>query len=97
MAMAPLVTGAGLYLLLATDTSPWLAWKVIAVGGIFIIGVLLDLFFKPAVGFFTALADNPEEPVLNSQYSRSLKPVYITVLMIYALALGAAALGVFKP
>ncbi len=97
MAMAPLVTGAGLYLLLATDTSPWLAWKVIAVGGIFIIGVLLDLFFKPAVGFFNALADNPEEPVLNSQYSRSLKPVYITVLMIYALALGAAALGVFKP
>ena len=97
MAMAPLVTGAGLYLLLATDTSPWLAWKVIAVGGIFIIGVLLDLFFKPAVGFFTALADNPEEPVLNSQYSRSLKPVYITVLMIYALALGAAALGVFRP
>lgn len=97
MAMAPLVTGAGFYLLLATSTPSWIAWKVIAVGAIFVVGVLLDFFFKPAVGYFAALAETPEDPALNASYARALVPVYVTVLMIYALALAAAALGVFKP
>ncbi len=97
MVMALLVSGAGIYLLLATNTPAWIVWKVLAVGAIFIVGVLLDFFFKPAVGYFAALAETPENDDLNAQYAKALVPVYITVVLIYGLALAAAALGVFKP
>ena len=97
MAMAVVVSTAALYLLLMTSSPLWLSLKMLAVGGIFIIGTLLDYFFRPAVGYFAALAERPDEPELNALYSRALAPVYVTVLTIYALALAAAALGVFKP
>ena len=74
----------------------WLALKVLAVGAIFCAGVLLDLLFKPAVDLFMALAATPDDPELNAAYSKALSPVYIAVLAIYAFALIAAALGVFK-
>ena len=86
----------GIYLLTSTAMPDWLALKILAVGAIFCAGVALDLFFKPAVDIFVALGSNPDDPELNAAYQRSLSPVYIAVLAIYAFALIAAALGVFK-
>ncbi len=96
LVLALVVSIAGVYLLTQTDTPDWLALKVLAVGAIFCAGVLLDLLFKPAVDLFIALGSNPEDPELNAAYARALSPVYKSVLAIYAFALIAAALGVFK-
>jgi len=52
--------------------------------------------FKPAVDLFIQLGSAPDNPELNAAYSRALSPVYIAVLAIYAFALIAAGLGVFK-
>ena len=83
-------------LLLQGEIPDWLALKVLAVGAIFCAGVLLDLLFKPAVDLFVELAAAPDDPEMNMAYSRALSPVYTAVLAIYAFALIAAALGVFK-
>ena len=94
--LALAVSGAGMMLLLQGEIPDWLALKVLAVGAIFCAGVLLDLLFKPAVDLFIGLAATPDDPDMNAAYSRALSPVYIAVLAIYAFALIAAALGVFK-
>jgi hypothetical protein len=90
------VSAVGIYLLTSTTTPDWLALKILAVGAIFCAGVALDLFFKPAVDIFLALGATPDDAELNAAYQRALSPVYIAVLGIYAFALIAAALGVFK-
>jgi hypothetical protein len=94
--LALAVSGAGMMLLLQGEIPDWLALKVLAVGAIFCAGVLLDLLFKPAVDLFIGLAATPDDPEMNAAYSQALSPVYIAVLAIYAFALIAAALGVFK-
>ena len=96
LVLALAVSVAGMMLLLQGEIPDWLALKVLAVGAIFCAGVLLDLLFKPAVDLFIGLAATPEDPDMNAAYSRALSPVYIAVLAIYAFALIAAALGVFK-
>lgn len=96
LVLALVVSSVGVYLLTQTATPDWLALKVLAVGAIFCAGVLLDLLFKPAVDLFIALAAAPDDADLNAAYSRALSPVYKAVLAIYAFALLAAALGVFK-
>jgi hypothetical protein len=48
------------------------------------------------VDIFLALGATPDDAELNAAYQRALSPVYIAVLAIYAFALIAAALGVFK-
>jgi hypothetical protein len=55
-----------------------------------------DMLFKPAVDLFIALGATPDDENLNAAYTRALSPVYKAVLAIYAFALIAAALGVFK-
>ena len=96
LVLALVVSSTGVYLLTQTDTPDWLALKVLAVGAIFCAGVLLDLLFKPAVDLFIALSATPDDENLNGAYTRALSPVYKAVLAIYAFALIAAALGVFK-
>jgi hypothetical protein len=96
LVLALVVSAAGVYSLTLGDMPDWLALKILAVGAIFCAGVLLDLLFKPAVDLFIALAATPDDMALNTAYSRALSPVYIAVLAIYAFALIAAALGVFK-
>jgi len=96
LVLALVVSSTGVYLLTQTDTPDWLALKVLAVGAIFCAGVLLDLLFKPAVDLFIALGATPDDENLNAAYTRALSPVYKAVLAIYAFALIAAALGVFK-
>lgn len=90
------VSGAGIYLYMNAIVPIWLALKILAVGGIFCAGVVLDLMFKPAIDQFLALATDPNNPELNAGYQKAMAPVYIAVLFIYAFALIAAALGVFK-
>ena len=96
LVLALVVSATGVYLLTQTNTPDWLALKVLAVGAIFCAGVLLDLLFKPAVDLFIALGATPNDENLNAAYTRALSPVYKAVLAIYAFALIAAALGVFK-
>jgi len=96
LVLALVVSATGVYLLTQTNTPDWLALKVLAVGAIFCAGVLLDLLFKPAVDLFIALGAKPDDENLNAAYTRALSPVYKAVLAIYAFALIAAALGVFK-
>jgi len=93
---ALVVSSTGIYLLTEGKGPDWLALKILAVGAIFCAGVLLDLLFKPAVDLFIQLGSAPDNPELNAAYSRALSPVYIAVLAIYAFALIAAGLGVFK-
>lgn len=96
LVLALVVSSTGVYLFTQTDTPDWLALKVLAVGAIFCAGVLLDLLFKPAVDLFIALGATPDDVNLNAAYTRALSPVYKAVLAIYAFALIAAGLGVFK-
>ncbi|MDG2461825.1 MAG: hypothetical protein P8M73_13170 [Luminiphilus sp.] len=93
---ALIVSSTGIYLFTQNTVPDWLALKILAVGAIFCAGVLLDLLFKPAVDLFIALGSTPDNAELNGAYSRALSPVYIAVLAIYAFALIAAALGIFK-
>ncbi len=90
------VLAAGLYLVFLGETASWLALKVLIVGLIFVCGVLLDVMFKPAVEAFVAITTEGATDELNTQYSKAISPVYIIVLLIYALVLGAAWLGIAK-
>ncbi|HBZ49951.1 MAG TPA: hypothetical protein DEO43_06500 [Halieaceae bacterium] len=74
----------------------WILTKILLVALICVAGFLLDLLFGPAMGIFAHLADMPSDVALNHQYRQALRPVYWVVLLIYVLALGAAAVGVFK-
>ena len=74
----------------------WILTKILLVALICLAGFLLDLLFGPAMGIFARLAEIPNDVALNQQYSQALRPVYWVVLLIYVLALGAAAVGVFK-
>ncbi len=74
----------------------WIATKILLVALICLAGFVLDLLFGPAMGLFARLAEMPNDAALNQQYRQALRPVYWVVLLIYVLALGAAAVGVFK-
>lgn len=74
----------------------WILTKILLVALICLAGFLLDFLFGPAMGIFARLSEMPSDVTLNQQYSQALRPVYWVVLLIYVLALGAAAVGVFK-
>lgn len=90
------VPAAGVYLMYLGETANWLALKIVFVGLIFVCGVLLDVMFKPAVEAFVTITTQGATDELNTQYSKAIGPVYIIVLLIYALVLGAAWLGIAK-
>lgn len=93
-AVLTLLSAAILYL---NDTAPaWLILKIAIVGGIFVVGFLLDFLFGPAMGLFAQVCAEPSRSELSAEYGKALVPVYWTVIVIYVLALAAAALGVFK-
>lgn len=85
-----------LYLFAATDVPLWLAIKVAAVGAVFVVGVLLDIRFKPAVAAFVDIVANGASEARNDTYSGAIGPVYPLVLAIYALVLVAAWFGIAK-
>ncbi|MEY3007690.1 MAG: hypothetical protein RI942_2032 [Pseudomonadota bacterium] len=83
-------------LFLSGSAPMWLILKIAIVGGIFVVGFLLDFLFGPAMGLFAQVCAEPSRSDLNADYGKALVPVYWTVIAIYVLALAAAALGVFK-
>lgn len=94
--LALAVLAAGMYLVYLGEAASWLALKIIFVGLIFICGVLLDVMFKPAVEAFVAITIEGATEERDAAYSKAIGPVYIIVLLIYALVLGAAWLGIAK-
>ena len=90
------VLAAGMYLIYLGEAATWLALKIVLVGLIFVCGVLLDAMFKPAVEAFVAITMEGATDERNAAYSKAIGPVYIVVLLIYALVLGAAWLGIAK-
>ena len=94
--LALLVSGTGMYLLYLGEAAAWLSLKITLVGLIFVCGVLLDAMFKPAVEAFVAITTTGATDELNTRYSKAIGPVYVVVLVIYALVLIAAWLGVSK-
>lgn len=96
-AAALLVNAFAIYLLVTGQAAAWLALKVLAVGLIFVLGVLLDVKFKPAVEAFFDIVENGATEERDRRYSAVIGPVYGYVLGIYALVLAAAFLGVAKP
>ncbi len=95
--MALLLTPYAVYLLWAGEVATWLSVKILVVGLIFCSGVLLDVLFKPAVEAFTALIAEGPTPERDAVYAKAIGPVYKVVLVIYALVLVAAFMGVIKP
>ena len=94
--LALLVSAVGMYLLFVGEAAAWLALKITLVGLIFVCGVLLDAMFKPAVEAFVAITTTGATDELNTRYSKAIGPVYVVVLLIYALVLIAAWLGISK-
>ncbi|MDX1482377.1 MAG: hypothetical protein R3315_11910 [Woeseiaceae bacterium] len=94
---AIVVTGGALYLLFLSDTPFWFDLKLLLVGLIFVLGVALDLLFKPAVGAFTEIVTEGGSPERDRRYSAAIAPVYRIVLAIYALVAVAAWFGLAKP
>ena len=94
---AVVVSGYAIYLLASSPVATWFALKLLAVGIIFVFGVLLDVKSKPAVEAFFDIVTNGATPERDARYSAAIGPVYIFVLAIYALVLAAAYLGVAKP
>lgn len=75
----------------------WLAlkWLVYAWIALFAIGV--DVTFKPAIMDYLRLQTEGASDEINASLSKNLKPVYVTVLAVYAGTMVAAFLGVAKP
>lgn len=96
-AAAVVVSAYAVYLLTSSGVANWFALKLLAVGVIFVFGVLLDIRFKPAVAAFVDIVANGATAERDARYSKAIGPVYGFVLAIYALVLIAGFLGVAKP
>jgi hypothetical protein len=95
--MAVIVNGFAIYLIVSAAAPLWLSIKILMVGLIYITGVSLDLFFKPAVEAFFAIITEGGSAEKNAAFSKAMGPVYKAVLLIYLLVLIAAYMGVTKP
>jgi len=78
-------------------TPRWLDLKLAAVAAIFVIGVLLDIRFKPAVAAFLDIVANGPSEERDARYSTAIGPVYRLVVAIYGMVVVAAFLGTAKP
>ena len=90
--------GAGLYSVFGGDLFPlWLAGKWLAYAWIALFAIAIDVTFKPAIADYVKLQVEGASDELNASLSKNLKPVYATVLAVYAGTMVAAYLGVAKP
>ena len=74
----------------------WLALKWLAYSVIAIAAIVLEVTFKPAIALYGKLAVDGASSTLDSALTKSLKPVYICVLVIYAATLVAGISGIVK-
>ncbi len=90
--------GIGCTVLLLADELPlWLALKGYAYVVIGVSAVLLEKWFHPVAASFMQLAASGASPGLNQRISSELRPVYASVLAIYAGTLLAGVAGLLKP
>lgn len=74
----------------------WLALKWLAYAVIAIAAIVLEVTFKPAIALYGKLGEEGASPELNQALSKSLQPVYKSVLLIYAATLLAGISGIVK-
>lgn len=84
-------------LLGAVDLPFWLALKWLAYAVIAVSAILLEITFKPVVAAYERLGREGASNELNAAISRGLRPVYVSVLVIYTATLVAAYCGLVKP
>ena len=77
----------------AVDMPAWLAIKWLAFAVVAIAAIILEKTFTPAVMLYGKLASEGASDKLNTDLSAALKPVYISVLVIYAATLVAGITG----
>lgn len=87
---ASLLTGAPIAL-------PWLAWKALLFGLIFVAAILIDVAFRPVGAQLGALIARGSSDATEIPLRRTMDRTRIFVLMVYALLFATAWLGVVKP
>lgn len=78
------------------DQPSWIALKWLSYGVIALAAIVLEMTFKPAIMLYGKLGEEGGSAELDSALSKSLKPVYISVLVIYAATLVAGICGLVK-
>ncbi len=76
---------------------PWLAWKVLLFGLIFVAAILIDRAFKPVGPQLGRLIAEGSSDATEIPLWRTMDRTRIFVLMVYALLFVTAWLGVVKP
>lgn len=90
--------GAGAAALLGVAPLPfWLAMKWLAYAVIAIAAIILEVTFKPVTTAYERLGQDGATEEVNRAISRGLRPVYISVLIIYAATLVAGYCGLVRP
>ena len=89
--------GGSSWLLLNGEIPLWLALKWYAYVIIAVSALTLEKYFVPVVEDFQLLATEGANENLNSKLSSDLKPVYLSVLIIYGGTVLAGLSGLLKP
>lgn len=76
---------------------PWMALKTLLYALVIVVVLLLEAAFMPAILGFVALENHGSSAEVEAQITSSMDKTYICVLMIYALVISCAVLGVVKP
>ncbi len=90
LGVASLATGAPIVL-------PWLAWKATSFGAIFLAAIMIDVAFKPVGAQLGALIAQGSSDETEIPLRRTMDRTRIWVMLVYALLLTTAWLGVVKP
>lgn len=77
--------------------APWLAWKALLFGLIFVAAILIDRAFKPVGPQLGKLIAEGSSDATEMPLRRTMDHTRIFVLMVYALLFVTAWLGVVKP
>ena len=88
--LSSLLTGAPIVL-------PWLAWKATLFGAIFLAAIMIDVAFKPVGPQLGALIAQGSSDETEIPLRRTMDRTRIWVMLVYALLLATAWLGVVKP
>lgn len=89
--------GAASVLTGAPIAIPWLAWKALLFGLIFVAAILIDRAFKPVGPQLSRLIAEGSSDETEVPLRRTMDRTRIFVLMVYALLFVTAWLGVVKP
>lgn len=76
---------------------PWLAWKALLFGAIFVAAILIDVAFRPVGPQLARLIAEGSSDATERPLRATMDQTRIFVLIVYALLLATAWLGVVKP